>query len=78
MDDKQNHPFQLPFSGCPWNATERRAFPVLVSLRQGEVALGGAEDASRRKQCNAQDRRMAAGCTLTVTRESEMEIPAEW
>jgi hypothetical protein len=42
-----------------------------------KVALGGAEDGSRRENGNSEDPRMAAECTLNGTREFKMEIPVK-
>jgi len=44
---------------------------------RAKVALGGAEDGSRREKCNSQDQRMAAGRILNRSGESKMAILVE-
>jgi hypothetical protein len=68
----------MPSTTCltmEWNAMERQGLPVLVSCGKAKVALGGAENGSRRENCNSVDQRMAAGCTLIQKPGTKMEIP---
>jgi hypothetical protein len=53
---------------------ERQGARFLDFSGRATTAPCGGEDGSRRKKCNSQDQRMAAGYILDRTRESKMEI----
>jgi hypothetical protein len=60
-----------------WNTLKIQDFPVLDFAGRVTTPPCGAEDGSRRKECNLQAQRTAVRFILNRTGKSKTEIPAK-